>query len=341
MSDSSGSCIELLPDELWLQVFGYTELCDLYNAWRNLNSHINAIIQSARISIYIKNRQHDEIPYQEMLGYFSRQIVHIKDERLHTSTSSQAWPIDLRSLENFRSLYLAQCSPQRFDELLNFHRLTRLSLPCDYLSQDFLQRFVIGKERENRFPHLRSIGRLWCSEQKYSRLSPSSSSFSNNTKIEHVHLVMPSAHSTSTSLQYFPRLTLISVDYLAQENTFFSSSFLLIKLRRHDNDELSNLSSMINAPLQSITEGNRLLLAVAACTRRLEINFNGFCNFNKLAEILHRCPILEQLRIKVKYYPQNLDLSSIRQLSPLFNTVTFADIQEGTGKAMIIVKWPS
>ncbi len=83
-----------------------------------------------------------------------------------------------------------------------------------------------------------------------------------------------------------------------------------------------------------------LLLAIATRIHRLEIDFNGNCDFAKLAFVLQRCLILERLRIRVKYYPKNLDLTSIRQLSPFFATITFGDVQKETGKSVIIVRWP-
>ncbi len=174
---------------------------------------------------------------------------------MNTTTSLQSWPIDLHSLVNFRSLYLARCSREQFEQLLNFHQLTHLSLPCDYVSQDFLQRFVIGKNREERFPQLRSIGRIWCNSGKYR--SSSSSSFAINTMIQHVHLVMPARDSNAGFLQYLPELSLITVDYLAQENTFFSSCFIMAKLRRQHNSELSNILSNMHFSSETINQENR------------------------------------------------------------------------------------
>ncbi len=119
----------------------------------------------------------------------------------------------------------------------------------------------------------------------------------------------------------------------------------MVKIRRQHNDELHNILSKMNSSLQlqlqSINQSHMQLLRIAACIHRLEIDFNGHCDFMKLASILRQCPILERIRIRVKYYPKNLDLISLRQLSPYFATLTFGDIQKETGKPVIIAKWPS
>jgi hypothetical protein len=83
------------------------------------------------------------------------------------------------------------------------------------------------------------------------------------------------------------------------------------------------------------------LMTFAPRVYRLQIDFDGHCDFFKLARILQRCLILEWIQIKVKYYPKDLDLSSIRQLSPFFTALNFGDVNKETGKPLIVAKWPS
>jgi hypothetical protein len=333
MDTSIKSHIELLPNELWLRVFAYTPLRDLYYAWQNLNSHIDAILRSAYIGIYIENKNDENISYKNMMMHFSSQIVHIKDERLNTALSSQISPIDLLSFVNFRSLYLARCSQDQFEQLLNLHQLTRLSLPCDYVGQSFFERFVIGKNKEERFPQLRSIGRIMCFD-----VDKQQSSFTVNRKIQHVHLVILSSNSTANFLQYLPELSLITVDYLGNHRVFSSSCFIMAKIRRQNNDDFSKIFSQKDVSLKHDDQNKSQLRAIAKHISQLEIDFHGHCNFTELAYMLQQCPILEKVRIRIKYYPNNLDLASIRHLNPFFATLTFGDVHKDTNKPVIITK---
>jgi hypothetical protein len=116
----------------------------------------------------------------------------------------------------------------------------------------------------------------------------------------------------------------------------------MAKIRRQCDDELNNILSKMNLSSQPIDKKKLPLLTIAAaCIYRLEIDFNGHCDFMKLAAILQRCSILQQVQIRVKYYPKNLDLASICHLSPFFATITFGEVQKETGKPVIVAKWPS
>jgi hypothetical protein len=328
MSKLAKSHIELFPDELWLEVFAYNSPIDLYNAWRNLNSHINAILRSVCISIHIENKSDGNIHHKNALTYFPLQTVHIKDKRLDTRTTVQFWPIDLLPLVNIRSLQLALCSQEQLEQLINLHQLTRLILPCDNSSQDFLERFVLGRKGEELFPHLRSVGRIWCEKPK------GSSSGDINTTIRHVHLYVLTCSSNIDFIQNLPELTSITVDYLGNEIAFPWSCLIWAKIRRQD-DRKMNFSS------QPTDQNKWLLLTMAPRVQSLQIEFNGNCDFARLAQLLERCSILERVLIKVKYYPNDLDLVPIRQLSRFFAGLTYGEIQKETGKPVIVVKWPS
>jgi hypothetical protein len=337
MNKLARSSIELLPDELWLEVFTYTPLLDLHYAWRNLNSHIDAIIQSVSINVHINSKSNQNIDFKNVLTHYPLQAVSIKDERWDTKASSQSEPICLLPLLNLRSLYLGQCLGEQFNQLATLRQLNRLSLPCDSSSQTFLEKFVLDKEGKEHFPQLYSIGRIWCGYEK----SRDFSSATINTTIRHIHLVVPSCSSTINFIQQLPELSSISVDYLGNEADFTSSCFILAKICHQYDDRLKKISSKMNSSSQSIDQKNLTLMTFAPRVYRLQIDFNGQCDFVKLARILQRCMILERIQIKVKYYPKDLDLSSIRQLSPFFIALNFGDVNKETGKPVIVAKWPS
>jgi hypothetical protein len=250
--------------------------------------------------------------------------------------SAQSWPVDLLSLANIRSLSLAHCSQEQFKQLVNQRQLTRLSLPCDDSSWDFLERFVLGNEGEERFPQLHSIGRIWCG---YTNFKGSSSKIFN-TMIRHIHLVVPTCRSSVNFIQDLPELSLITVDYLGSEVGFSSSCFISAKIRRQGEGGLKNISPKKDPPSQSMDEKNMPLVTIAPRVYRLRINFLGQCDFVGLARILQRCSILERVQIRIKYYPKELDLVSIRQLSPFFLGLTFGDVHKATGNPVIVAKWP-
>ncbi|CAF1498993.1 unnamed protein product [Adineta steineri] len=248
--------------------------------------------------------------------------------------SSSSWFVDLLPLVNLRSLYLAQCSEEQFKQLINMRQLTRLSLPCNSYSSTFLGRFVLGKEEE-RFPHLQSIDRIWCDYTSFEKFSATTM----NTKIRHIHIVVPSCSSPANFIQRLPELNSITVDYLGSEIEFPSSCFILAKLRPQRNDGLSKVSLKKDSSSKPIDQNNLLLITFAPYVYSLEIDFNGHCDFVKLARILQHCSNLERIQIRVKYYPKGLDLDSIRQLNPFFVNFTFGDVHKETGNPVIMTKW--
>lgn len=99
--------------------------------------------------------------------------------------------------------------------------------------------------------------------------------------------------------------------------------------------------STMNIPTPASDRNKSLFLAIAEDIFHLEVDFEGHCNFIKLSQILRLCPTLQRLQIRVKYYPENIDLPSIRQLSPFFATLNFGNVEKETGKPVIIAKWSS
>jgi hypothetical protein len=336
MSKLARSCIEILPDELWFEVFVYTSSNDLYFAWRNLNSRINAIIRSIPIRIHITSKSNDHIHIKNMLRNFPLQILHVKDERVGTTSSLLSESVDLLSLVNIRSLYLAKCSQEQLKQLINLGQLTRLSLPCNCCSATFLKQFVFDKKEEG-LSQLQSIGRILCDDNIREK-----SSFSTvNTTIRHIYLVVPSCSSTVNFIDYLPELNSITVDYLGNEQNFPTSCLIWAKIHRQRSNGLDNRCSTTDSSSQPIDQKSFLFNTFAPCVYSLKIDFNGHCDFVKLARILQRCKVLQWLQITIKYYSERLDLASTRQLSPFFASLTFGNIHKETGQPMLVATWSS
>ena len=247
--------MEILPDELWFEVFVYTSSNNLYCAWRNLNARINAILRSIPIRIHITNKSNDHIHIENMLATFPLQILHAKDERVGTTPTLLSQSDDLLSLVNIRSLYLAQCSQEQLRQLTNLRQLTRLSLPCNCFSATFLKEFVFGKKEEG-FSQLQSIGRILCDDYN---IREKCSSLTLNTTIRHIYLVVPSCSSTVNFIDYLPELNLITVDYLGNEGDFSMSCFIWAKIHHQRSNRLNDRFSTKNSPsLLASTDDTRL-----------------------------------------------------------------------------------
>lgn len=315
----SMSSLEDLPNELWMKIFGYCSLNDLYHSWVNLNARLNGIVHSIPIRFSIEN----EID-EDLWNYFSSQIISIKDQRLN---AMNFWPMKLDSLIELRSIYLVRCSNQQLDEIVHLHRLVHLSLPPNSISEDFIEKYLLGQNREKSFPNLRSIGRIWIDQS-----SESSSSYEINESVRHIHLVIPTLRQNVQFIEYFPRLTSISVDYLAQRNPLFSSCFITMELFPKNRNEISSKNS--------IGEESLLIPNVIERIRSLSIQLNGFADWKYLSSMVNRCSKLEKLRIEMKYYSTDFDFTSLRSSNRFFSNLRFGDIQKDTGKPILIIQWP-
>jgi len=90
------SRLEILPDELFLDLFSYIPPIELYYVWNGLNNRLNAILRSVQISIDLFENTNDN---NHVLNYFSQQIVYI---HLYVSYES----LDLKKFSNLRSLII-------------------------------------------------------------------------------------------------------------------------------------------------------------------------------------------------------------------------------------------
>ncbi|UJR07846.1 hypothetical protein I4U23_012129 [Adineta vaga] len=263
------------------------------------------------IYIHIKsNNNGSNTDFTNVLKTFSLQITSVKDELWRINSNTKPTPVDLVSLVNLRSLYLAQYNPDQLQKIQNLHFLTRLSLPCNDFTKKFLLESVLSEEGTKNFPNLRSIGRILCG---YNECNNSYLPVVVNSIIQHIDLVVTTCSSTIDFISKLPALNTINVSYIA-------------------NGSVGSPSKM---------SSNFTLMSFAPYISCLRLDFYGHCGFDELARLLQRCSTLQRFRIKIKYYSEIFDISAIRQLSPFFVHLSFGKIDEVTKKPIIIGQWSS
>lgn len=296
--------LEDLSDELFLEIFSFIGIKDLYQGWYHLNEHINRILRSVSVSIQIKNNDDfdDLFPF---LQYFYSQIIYLKDERYLPDIE-----IDVRLLINIRSLYLIQYSNNQY-ELIDPNiqsRLTRfysLSAPWS-----FYERILFG---EKRFPYLISIG---CPRGASILLFNLLNSI--NRTIVHLHLYSVSNEILYKYFEYFPNLLSLTIEH------FYPNS-------------LSSIPSLINSSIHHLTIIHSLtsqsyfdqLLWSLGFSQLINVNVSfKTCDFEQLSNILRKCSSLKHLIVRVDTFPTNIDLISIRLINPWFLSLDYQYIIE-------------
>jgi hypothetical protein len=296
--------LEDLSDELFLYIFSFIRPKDLLEGWCNLNYRINAVLRSVPISIEVKNDDdyNDSLP---SLQYFSSQIIYLKDERFLPDTQ-----IDIRPLKNIRSLYLIQYSNDQYKYIHpdNQPRLTRFfssSVPWS-----FYERILFG---QTRFPHLISIG---CPRGASILLLNVPRSV--NRTICHLHLHSASNEILYKFVEYLPNIISLTIDYFYPNS---SSSTTLMT-----NSNIRYLT--IVHSLSSQSHFDQLLLSLGYSKLiHLRVAFDT-CDFEQLANILTKLSSIRRFDLRVDTFPAEVDLTSIRLMSPWFLTLDYKYIIE-------------
>jgi hypothetical protein len=292
--------IEDLPDELFLYIFSFIRPSDLLGGWYNLNSHINSVLRSVPISIKIVTNDdfNDSLSFVE---HFYSQIYYLKDERLFPNIE-----IDVRRLINIRSLYLNQCSNDQFKDIHrdNHPHLTRFfssSVPWSFYEQ-----ILFGQKR---FPYLTSVGYL----RGGSILLLLNVKYPINVTIRHLHFHSASNETLAKFLQYFGNIISLTIDYFYGNNSSSSTSFNKCYIRRLTIRNTLSSQSHLAELLKSIGYSNLTHLRVSFDT----------CDFEQLAQLVRNLSFIKQFDVKVKTYPSDLDLISIRLMSCYFSSLNF------------------
>jgi len=290
--------IEHLPNELFLALFSFIRPKDLLQGWYHLNSHINAILRSASISIEINNNDDfdNNLPY---LQHFCSQIIYLRDNRLMPRSR-----LDLRSFTNIRYLYLAYCSKDQWEHLhpRNQPNLTRFFSLSP--SSSVYERILFGEER---FSNLISVGYPRGATIQLLHLPKSI-----NRTLRHLHLYSASNDIISRLVEHFPHIISLSIEYFYSSNASSLST------------TTSNVSCLtIKHMLSSQMDFDELLSSEQfAHLTKLRVAFNT-CNFDQLAQTLTKLPCLRLLHLKIRTYPINVDVDTIRLQSPWFLTLYY------------------
>ncbi|CAF0793270.1 unnamed protein product [Rotaria sordida] len=130
---------EHLPIELWILIFRYIEIHDLFRAFTNLNNYFNRILASNHLLFYIQLRK-DDIFYKEQTIFPSwsttilNRIISLKlSTKKHRKYIFQFLNLHGKELIRLKSLtieiYEREICPSCID-FLKYHSIEYLSLKC-------------------------------------------------------------------------------------------------------------------------------------------------------------------------------------------------------------------
>ncbi|CAF4549473.1 unnamed protein product, partial [Rotaria sp. Silwood2] len=134
--------LENLPNELIIEIFGYTKICDISFGFWNLNTRFNQLIRSLKyISLILTRNQ----TYEKIL--LSEQITRIVIVTLDN--------IYLKPFINLRSLKLNLATENHLKQIQSniLPNLVYLSLPLSFDSRSIKQ--LASEVFSNRFIYLR------------------------------------------------------------------------------------------------------------------------------------------------------------------------------------------
>lgn len=320
MSDASISYIENLPNEIFLQIFGYFCLDELCQVWGDLNYRINSILQSARSCLCITSNE-DVDEYEEYLQKWSEMVIFLDDCRDEWTAWSSYYkefePIDLAPFVNLRKFSQRDNSAGQLEQICpkDFPHLECLHLSDYSLNTNDDSRILF----DDQFPLLASISGVFLTQELVDGTTI-------NTIIRRISVCTNFKRDSFTLLinliQRLPNLTTLRVKAHDFKSTSLPSK-ITTKIR--------NLSvwNECNATLEEI----EFLLQVSPVKRLyLEIGSECItgpfksCDFIQLAQILNNCQTLKHVELRVWRLDRKFDLTQIRQLSPWF---TALDLEYG------------
>ncbi|CAF2496554.1 unnamed protein product [Rotaria sp. Silwood2] len=101
--------IESLPDELWLKIFSYVSCWDLFRCFTGLNQRIEAILNSNRLKIRLKNDQNYE-KFEVLFNILPEYIIGLCIDYYHQD-------IDISPLKNLCSLHLSHATDKQIEDI--------------------------------------------------------------------------------------------------------------------------------------------------------------------------------------------------------------------------------
>ncbi|CAF4130539.1 unnamed protein product [Adineta steineri] len=275
------SKLELLPDEIFLELFSYMKPIDLYHGFLNLNSRLNNILNDTYIYIHIIN-DNEHKNDQLCINYFARQIIYLAIDCHWTCLS---YPINLRFLTNLRSLHIPMPSDEQCLDITptNLPYLTNLTI------NDNVFKSILFNT--NSFPHLSTC----CIPRIYSSMLNTMKSNQLCITLHSLQLSSCLIHDLYDILPYLPNLNYLEIvlqsnnrniqqDYIKHNKI----SHLKIKLRKLEPDFEILLKSMSNLRRIEFLWNN----SYQWYNERKNFNFNRFSDIiNENSKLLQRLDI--------------------------------------------------
>ncbi|CAF1008448.1 unnamed protein product [Rotaria sp. Silwood1] len=289
--------LEDLPNELIMEIFGYTKICDLSCGFWNLNQRFNQLIRSLRyLSLILTKNQ----TYENMLLY--EQITRIVIVTLEN--------INLYSFINLRSLILNLATENHLKQIQSniLPNLVYLALPLSFDKKSTIQ--LASEVFSNRFTSLR-FADLGIIDM------PSNLTWSQSPSLRSIRIFSPNINIIPLILQSCTQLIHFQVR-ITDENPLDVSSLPVIL--NHPLKKLIFLQSQNSTYVYDITNiiyliPNIKCIDLRLCTR-------SFIDLIKLISIYlidlknFDCHIIE--------FPnkdENIDINIIRNIHPCYSGI--------------------
>ena len=313
------SRLEILPDEIFLDLFSYIHPSELYHVWLGLNRRLSAIINSIRISFDLTE---NTIEYINALNYFSWQIIF-----MHLRVNSDL--LDLRQYPNLRSLIVDKKLTRTQLEAIQpkfLPFLTRLTV-CEQLKDDdilndmIFNRVISTKQHCSwlKVYHLPSVP--WYFTINTSSLSNIETMIFDNVKPCEINLIL--------LFQPNLRRLRITIVHWMSQNPVISNDSLLNKNYQHKH--LIDFNATLNT--RNKLDSLYPLLSHLPCLRYLNVACDslGMSDFQRLASELNaKLPCLQRFNCSFKQTYIN-DMEKVHCLSPLFHRMKCKKIEWNGG----------
>lgn len=277
------------------------------------------VIRSLPISVRIKTDADLLDFYFGCNGYFDSQVVYLRDDRQEST-----FAIDLSRFINIRTIHLLESCQEQINQITptNHPFLTRLSLPYRFMSWNYTEPIFFGREGE-RFSLLQSVANVWCNLIMITNNGPI------NETIRHIHLPWANCEAIIYYAEQLPKLVSIDV------SEFSSSSIRMLSFQIGENVRRLKISRIFEG--LSLGELTSLFHDTIPNLHYLQID-SFDCDFEILAKLLQSLKFLRRVCFKIHHYSTDLDLVSIRKLSPFFTTLDYGNIDRATGKPYLIIR---
>ncbi|CAF1153461.1 unnamed protein product [Didymodactylos carnosus] len=310
------TCIEQLPNEVFLEIFGYShrDHVDLCRAWANLTFRLNSILRSARSCLHVFS-DGDLRWDSKYLQEWAEIVVSFKDHRrtwgAWDETYTKLQYIDIRPFINLRrfsqmheeSGLLSQISPANFPRLECLH--------FSYYKADSYSRILF----DDPFPFLTSVSGVYL-------VRTLCEGTTTNNIIRRIVVTFDYEANLFPLLISFikrlPNLTTLRVDARKLEETALPCK-ITTKIR----------TLSINANYDINLDEIEFLLQIGPVKRfYLQIGTADYRNsgekpfdFVRLAQILRSCQTLQHVELRVWLNHEGPDIEQIRALSPWLATI--------------------